>query len=211
MLAFLKPLDTGGKFRDLGVPLRRPPTFAADGKASDLSFWSIRAGCAYWSGQHVLSAMDPEDPMCFDGVEYSFCGNWGFESAGKPKPFAKDRLDAYQQLAERGYAVKQGAHVQSHAGGGHVAPLSLLPAEVQKDPDLYLIDAKGERTGVPNIWHPAVRELYAKNLKAIGRQIREQLPKSLLYEPMTAEPGRLAVIRTFGDTTQAPSPPSGPT
>jgi hypothetical protein len=191
VLAFLQPLDTTGKFQDLGVPLRRPPTFAADGKASDLSFWSIRAGCVYWGIPSLLSAMDTEDPMCFDGVEFGFMGNWAFESAGKPKPFDKDRLDAYRQLAERGYAVKQGAHVQSHAGGGYVAPLSLLPAEVQKDPDLYLTDAKGDRTGVPNIWHPAVRELFGTNLKAIGRQIREQLPTSLMYEPLTCEPGAL--------------------
>ena len=120
--------------------------------------------------------MDTEDPMCFDGVEYSFMGNWAFESAGKPKPFAKDRLDAYQQLAQRGYAVKQGAHVQSHAGGGYVPPLSLLPAEVQKDPDLYLTDAKGQPTKVPNIWHPAVRELYATNLRAMPGKFANSFP-----------------------------------
>ena len=124
VLAFLQPMDTGGTFRDLGVPLRRPPTFAPDGKANELSFWSIRAATATWSGKHVLDAMNLDDPMCFDGVEYFLGGNWPLESAGKPKPFDKDRLDAFRQLMQRGYAVKPGPHLQIHTRGSMVAPLS---------------------------------------------------------------------------------------
>jgi hypothetical protein len=191
VLAFLQPLDATGKFRDLGVPVRRPPTFAADGKADELSFWSIRAAGATWSGKHVLDAMQRDDPMCFDGVEYFLGGNWPFEGPGTPKPFATDRLDAFRQLMERGYAVKQGAHLQIHTRGSMIAPLSLLPPELQKDPDIHLIDAKGQPTTVPNIWHPAVRELYASNVKALGRLVREDFPQSLLWEPTTWEPGAL--------------------
>ncbi len=191
VLAFLQPLDTTGRFRDLGVPERKPPTFTADGKASEFSLWSIRAGTTPWSGKHVLDAMSREEPMCFDGAEYWLGGRWEFEGPGKPKPFDKDRLDAFRQLIERGYAVKQGAHLQTHTHGSSIAPLSLLTADVQKDPDIYLSDAKGRPTSVPNIWHPAVRDLYAKNAKALGRLIHDDFPQSLLWEPTTWEPGAL--------------------
>jgi hypothetical protein len=191
VLAFLQPLDTTGRFRDLGVPERKPPTFGPDGKASEFSLWSVRAGTTPWSGKHVLDAMSREEPMCFDGVEYWLGGHWEFEGPGEPKPFDKDRLDAFRQLIERGYAVKQGARLQTHTQGSPIAPLSLLPADVQKDPDIHLSDAKGQPTSVPNIWHPAVRDLYAKNAKAFGRLIHDEFPQSLLWEPTTWEPGAL--------------------
>ena len=135
--------------------------------------------------------MNLDDPMCFDGVEYFLGGNWPFESAGTPKPFATDRLDAFRQLMQSRLCGQTSAHLQIHTRGSMVAPLSLLPPDVQKDPDLYLTDAKDQPTTVPNIWHPVVRELYARNVKALGRLIREDFPQSLLWEPTTWEPGAL--------------------
>jgi hypothetical protein len=188
VLAFLATLDTDGKFRDLGLPLRQPNmTIAADGKPSQLLFFELTFGSGYWSHGNDPTEVEP---LCFDGEDLSFQPP-ALKERGVVADFDPLWLAKARKLAAAGYVFKQPLMVDDGWRPSQFWDIKLLPEAQRSDPDLFILGPDGKAGGFLNPWNPTMRSLLSDNLTAEARWCRDNIPNFLMYDKISWEPGAL--------------------
>ena len=199
VLEFLRHFDQDGKFTSLGIPHRGDISVDPAGNTSDLLF------CTLSLSGHGGPARELEDPFCFDVADFRFYGVSQM-AAGQPDParWAQATADV-----KRGYYFKQPVLLMMHSTA-HMTGVEkqFLSEEQQKDPDLHLANANGDRGRYLNIWHPAVRRLVQEKLTDVAAFCKT-IPNFLFYDKLTWEPAALFVKGESGPALEAGySPPA---